>query len=76
MVADLERLGPDLRAALVWSADQHFDAAIEPIAALAPVLMMRGSHEMSGWCYDLRDDLAENLAVQSTAALHALSWSG
>jgi hypothetical protein len=75
-VAELERLAPDLRAALVWSADQHVDAVIEPIAALAPVLMGRGANEMSGWCFDLRDELADNLAVQSTATLHALSSRG
>jgi hypothetical protein len=71
-----KRLIPDLRAALLWSADQHFDAAIEPVAALAPMLMARGSNEMSGWSYELRDELADNLAVQSTATLHALIARG
>ena len=61
---------------MLWSADQHLDAAIEPIAALAPALMVRGSNEMSGWCYELRDELADNLAVQSTATLHALICRG
>ena len=60
-----ERLIADLRAALGWAVDQHLDDVIDAIAALAPVMAVRGSYEMGGWCYDLRDDLPDRPQVQA-----------
>ena len=68
-----ERLTADLRAALGWAVAQHLNDVIDAIAALAVVTGTRGSFEMGGWCYDLRDDLPERPAVQEAALAYAVN---
>ena len=62
-----ERLIADLRAALGWAVDRHLDDVIDGIAALAVPMVMRGFYEMTGWFYDLRDDLPDQPSVQAAA---------
>ena len=71
-----ERLIADLRAALGWAVDQHLDDVIDAIAPLAGLMALRGSYEMSGWFYELRDDLHDRVPVQETAIGHALNSEG
>ncbi len=68
----VERLMPELRAALGWAVERHLDDVIDAIAALAVPMGMRGSYEMDGWFYDLRHDLPDRPAVQTAAMRHAL----
>jgi predicted ATPase len=71
-----ERLTADLRAALGWAVDQYLDEVIDAVAALAPVMGVRGSYEIRGWCFDLRDDLHDQPRVQAAASHHALYSKG
>ena len=71
-----ERLIADLRAALGWAVDQHLDDVIDAIAPLAGLMSVRGSYEMSGWFYELRDDLHDRVPVQEAAIGHALNSKG
>lgn len=72
----VERLMPDLRAALGWAVEHHLDDVIDGIASLAERMAVRGSNELVGWFYDLRHDLVDDPLVQDLATYYALSSQG
>lgn len=71
-----ERLIADLRAALDWAVDQHLGDVIDAVAKLAALMPVRGVYEMSGWFYELRNDLHDRVPVQEAAIEHALNSKG
>jgi predicted ATPase/class 3 adenylate cyclase len=74
--AEAERRFPDLRAAVAWATAHDLVDTIESLAWLTTALARRGSPEMSGWFYDIRDRRPDCAMTQFVAATHAYAVSG
>ncbi len=64
---EVERRLPDLRAALAWGAEHGLHDVLEGVAELATLMLLRGSHELSRWFYELREHTAGNAAARGVA---------
>jgi predicted ATPase len=74
--AEADARSPDLRAAVVWTTSHDLVDTIEQLAWLAIGLMRRGSTEVSGWFYDVRDRRPDCAMTQLAAANHAFVGRG
>jgi predicted ATPase/class 3 adenylate cyclase len=74
--AEVERRAADVRAALVWAADQGLDEVLDGIVGLSGPMLWRGSYDVNRWCYELRDDVPAHARIQVAAMGHALVGRG